>query len=78
MEEAEIRVRELTEKGRESEVKFEQLEGEVREKTRSSRREESEQEEAKTGVSGKGRYTGTESVINERELSYREVNTLKR
>jgi len=40
MEEAEIRVRELTEKGRESEVKFEQLEGEVRKKTGSSRREE--------------------------------------
>ncbi|KYM78252.1 hypothetical protein ALC53_11320 [Atta colombica] len=67
MEEAEVRVRELTEKGRELEVKFEQLEGEVREKTGSNRREESEQEEANTGVSGKGRGQYIEKINSERE-----------
>jgi len=54
MGEAEVRARGLTEKDRE--FKFEQPEGE-RERTGSSRREESEQEEARSGVSGRGKYS---------------------
>ena len=68
MEETEVRVRELTEKGRESEVKFEQLEGKVREKIGSNRREESEQEEAKTGVSGKEGIQGQGRLLMRAKL----------
>ncbi|KYM86123.1 hypothetical protein ALC53_04317 [Atta colombica] len=75
MGEAEVRARGLTEKGRELEIKDLSSQRErVRERTGSNRREESEQEEARSEVSGRGKYSTYTRIVTNSGREERRLN----